>query len=69
MNTEFSIVKRACEELGIEIIFANSAQGKGRIERSFDTFQDRLIPELRLKRIKKMSTANRYLQDEFIPTF
>jgi len=65
----FSQVKRACEELGIEIIFANSAQGKGRIERSFDTFQDRLIPELRLKRIKKMSTANRYLQDEFIPTF
>lgn len=65
----FSQVKRACEELGIEIIFANSAQGKGRIERSFDTFQDRLIPELRLKRIKKMSTANRYLQEHFIPEF
>ena len=65
----FSQVKRACNELGIEIIFANSAQGKGRIERSFDTFQDRLIPELRLNRIKKMSTANRYLQDVFIPTY
>ena len=65
----FSQVKRACEELGIEIIFANSAQGKGRIERSFDTFQDRLIPELRLKRIKRMSTANRYLQETFIPEF
>jgi len=65
----FSQVKRACEELGIEIIFANSAQGKGRIERSFDTFQDRLIPELRLKRIKKMSTANRYLKEQFIPDY
>ena len=65
----FSQVKRACEEVGIEIIFANSAQGKGRIERSFDTFQDRLVPELRLKRIKKMSTANGYLQDVFIPTY
>ena len=65
----FSQVKRACEELSIEIIFANSAQGKGRIERSFDTFQDRLIPELRLKRIKKMSSANRYLQDVFIPNY
>lgn len=65
----FSQVKRACEELGIEIIFANSAQGKGRIERSFDTFQDRLIPELRLKRIKRMDTANRYLQDAFIPEY
>jgi len=62
-------VKRACEELGIEIIFANSAQGKGRIERSFDTFQDRLVPELRLKRIKRMSTANKYLQECFIPEF
>ena len=65
----FSQVKRACEELGIEIIFANSAQGKGRIERSFDTFQDRLVPELRLKRIKRMSTANKYLQECFISEF
>ncbi|TKF89039.1 transposase family protein, partial [Vibrio sp. F13] len=44
----FSQMQRACEELGIEIIFANSPQGKGRIERAFDTFQDRLVPELRL---------------------
>ncbi|MFK7861493.1 MAG: ISNCY family transposase [Granulosicoccus sp.] len=65
----FSQVKRACEELGIEIIFANSALGKGRIERSFDTFQDRLIPELRLKRIKRMDSANRYLQETFIPDY
>jgi hypothetical protein len=42
----FSQVQRACEELGIEIIFACSPQGKGRIERAFDTLQDRLIPEL-----------------------
>jgi transposase len=65
----FSQVQRACSELGIEIIFANSPQGKGRIERSFDTFQDRLIPELRLNKIKDMKSANRYLQDIFIPSF
>lgn len=65
----FSQMQRACEELGIEIIFANSAQGKGRIERSFNTFQDRLIPELRLKNICNMQSANRYLQDIFIPCF
>lgn len=65
----FSQVKRACSELGIEIIFANSPQGKGRIERSFDTFQDRLVPELRLNDIQDMDSANRYLQDEFIPSF
>ncbi len=42
----FSQVQRACEELGIEIIFANSPQGKGRIERAFDTLQDRELGEI-----------------------
>ena len=65
----FSQVQRACNESGIEIIFANSPQGKGRIERSFDTFQDRLVPELRLNHIIDMASANRYLQDIFIPQF
>lgn len=65
----FSQVKRACSELGVEIIFANSPQGKGRIERSFDTFQDRLIPEFRLNNIQDIDSANRYLQKMFIPSF
>ena len=65
----FSQVQRACSELGIEIIFANSPQGKGRVERSFDTFQDRLIPELRLNNIEDRDSANRYLQDVFIPQY
>ncbi len=65
----FSQMQRACEELGIEIIFANSPQGKGRVERSFDTFQDRLIPELRLRNIRDMHSANQYLQEMFIPEF
>jgi len=65
----FSQVQRACSELGIEIIFANSPQGKGRIERTFDTFQDRLVPELRLNGIKEMNSANRYLKDIFIPSY
>jgi transposase len=65
----FSQVQRACSELGIQIIFANSPQGKGRIERSFDTFQDRLVPELRLNDIHDMDGANQYLQNVFIPSF
>lgn len=68
-RSNFSQMQRACEELGIEIIFANSPQGKGRIERSFDTFQDRLVPELRLNHITDMDSANRYLQEEFIPNY
>ncbi len=65
----FSQMQRACEELGIEIIFANSPQGKGRIERAFDTLQDRLIPELRLNNITDMAGANSYLQHVFIPQY
>ena len=65
----FSQMQRACDELGIEIIFANSPQGKGRIERAFDTFQDRLVPELRLNNIKDIASANAYLKHVFIPQF
>jgi transposase len=39
---------RALEELGIEVIVARSPQAKGRIERTWRTFQDRLTSELRL---------------------
>lgn len=65
----FSQMQRACEELGIEIIFASSPQGKGRVERAFDTLQDRLIPELRLNNITDMVGANSYLKHVFIPQF
>mgnify|MGYP002852309199 FL=1 len=65
----FSQMQRACEELGIEIIFANSPQGKGRVERAFDTFQDRLVPELRLNNINDIAGANAYLKHVFIPQY
>lgn len=68
-RVEFSQIKRAMEELGINIIFANSAQAKGRIERSFNTLQDRLIPELRLRGITTFMGANDYLQNSFIPMY
>ena len=45
MPTQFS---RAMEELGIQMIFAQSPQAKGRVERTAGTFQDRLVTELRL---------------------
>ena len=44
-------------------------KAKAELNVSFDTFQDRLIPELRLKRIKRMDTANRYLKETFIPNY
>jgi len=65
----FNQFKRACEDLGIRIIFASSPQAKGRIERVWDTFQDRMIPELRLRNIKSIPRANEYMQNEFIPNY
>jgi len=60
---------RAMESLAIEPIFANSAQAKGRVERLFRTFQDRLIKEMRLAGISTIDQANRFLEDTFIPWF
>ena len=61
--------KRACGELGIKIIFAHSPQAKGRIERVWNTMQDRLIPEMRLKKITTLPEMNQYLQNEFLPNY
>lgn len=58
---------RAMNELGVTVIPANSPQAKGRVERGFDTHQDRLVKELRLRGISTMEAANRYLWDEYIP--
>lgn len=66
-RTKFSQMKRALNELGIQIIFAHSPEAKGRIERLFNTAQDRLIPEMRFKDIRGYSNANDYLQEVYIP--
>lgn len=66
LKTQF---KRAMEELGVEVIFAMSPEAKGRIERLFDTLQDRLVKELRLRNIGAVEEANRFLKEEFIETF
>lgn len=54
--------ERALDELGVEVIHANSPQAKGRIERLFGTFQDRLIKEMRLAGISSKEEANRFLE-------
>lgn len=59
---------RACRQLGIKLIFADSPQAKGRIERLFETFQDRLIKEMRLEDIKTLEEANRFLE-KYLPKF
>ena len=54
---------RAMQELGIEIICANTPQAKGRVERANQTLQDRLTKELRLRGISTPEAANRWLPE------
>ena len=53
--------ERALTELGVKVIHAHSPQAKGRVERLFGVLQDRLIKEMRLKRIKTKYEANKFL--------
>lgn len=58
---------RAMGELNIQVIAANSPQAKGRVERSFDTHQDRLVKELRLAKIVTLKAANCFLEQVYLP--
>lgn len=66
MITQF---QRACLDLGIELITAHSPEGKGRVERMFETLQDRLVKEMRLEHISDIENANAFLKEKFIPAF
>jgi len=59
---------RAMSELDIELIFANSAQAKGRVERANLTLQDRLVKEMRLLGISSTEEGDKYLP-KFIEIF
>lgn len=59
---------RAMKALDIEMIYANSPQAKGRIERANRTLQDRLVKELRLNKISTIKEANAFLP-EFIEDY
>ena len=59
---------RAMQELGVEVINANTPQAKGRVERLFGTLQDRLVKELRLAGVNNPKDANKFLQD-YLPKF
>ncbi len=60
--------ERALKELSVEVIHANSSQAKGRIERIFNTFQDRLIKEMRLANICTIDQANTFLE-KYLPIY
>jgi hypothetical protein len=59
----------ACRQLGVTVETTSVSQAKGMIERANQSFQGRLIQELRLAGITAIEEANRYLCEVFIPSF
>ena len=55
---------RAMKDLNIKVVFANTPQAKGRIERKNRVSQDRLVKEMRLLKISTIEEAN-----AFLPTY
>jgi hypothetical protein len=65
-ETQFS---RACRELSIKLILANSPQAKGRVERLFGTLQNRWVKDLRLAGVSTLQQANDLLDNRLLPQF
>lgn len=60
---------RALKELGIKMIPAYSPQARGRMERSYRTWQGRLPQELRIRKVRTVAEANRFLREEYRAEF
>jgi transposase len=60
---------RSMRELDVKLILARSAQAKGRVERMNGTLQDRLVKAMRRAGISDLASANRYLEETFLPRF
>ena len=64
---ELTQIGCALQALGIQHIASYCPQGRGRIERTFGTWQGRLPQELRAAGITTMEQANVYIRQQFIP--
>lgn len=58
-----------CKRLGVSIISTTSPQAKGRIERLWETLQDRLTKELKKHNITTKEEANEYINEVFLPRY
>lgn len=61
-------IARALSQAGSTCILALSPQAKGRVERLFETLQDRLVKELALEKITTIEDGNRFLTS-WVPKF
>jgi len=58
---------KICENLGINLIFAETPEAKGKIEKWNDTLQGRLINDIKRKNIYSYTELNRYFNQYYIP--
>lgn len=65
-NTRFA---NMLKHIGTDIISTIDPRSKGRIERLWRTFQDRLYKELKKKNIITLEKANQYIKDVFLPKY
>jgi len=63
----FSALRKSLSHFNIHVIYAFSAEAKGRVERAFRTLQDRLVAEMRLHEIWTIQEANRYFNEIYLP--
>jgi transposase len=68
-HTRLTQVGRALRQVGIQMIPAYSPQARGRSERAFGTWQNRLPQELRLQALTTVAAANQFLQQHYIAEF
>jgi len=59
-------IGRGLREVGIAWIAAHSPQAKGRVERNFQTAQDRLVKGMRVAGVKTLEEANQYLEQDYM---
>ena len=60
--------EKSLAELDVAVIHAYSPQAKGRIERLFGTFQDRVVKEMRLSGVTNIAEGNTFL-DSYLPEY
>lgn len=59
-------VARMLEELGIDLIYANTSQAKGKIEKMNETIQNRLLNDIKRFNIKNYEELNKWFNDFYI---
>jgi len=60
--------EKSLAELDVKVIHAYSPQAKGRVERLFGTFQDRVVKEMRLAGVTNITEGNTFL-DGYLPEY